>query len=214
MRVWDARTGRLLRQLDIGDLQVRGFRLSPDGKQVAALGFRFNEAEQQKYDIIQFSDVLTGKRQSSISWVGAKTDTKVLCYTPDGASIFTGSRDGTLRFWDVFTGEELLQRKLPKSDIQDMAVSPDGHQLVVITRRSVFQWEWLAGKEPQELNTGIDRPLSADFSPDGAWLASVRAASQVLSQRQVGSCVRQTGGVGLGRADGEPGEKVQPWYKC
>jgi len=49
-----------------------------------------------------------------------------VAFAPDGTTLASGSRDGTVKLWDVKTGD--LQRTLtgPEARIESLAYAPDG----------------------------------------------------------------------------------------
>jgi WD40 repeat protein len=52
--------------------------------------------------------------------------------TPDGTALFTGSKDGRVKMWDVATYEMLLDVPACQVAINDLAVSPDGTYVVTV----------------------------------------------------------------------------------
>ena len=65
-------------------------------------------------------------------------------FTPDGKTLVSGAYDGTIRFWDLATGE-------PKSTFQHgaraMAFSPDGSILATNWANGVRLWRAATEKE-------------------------------------------------------------------
>jgi WD40 repeat protein len=52
-----------------------------------------------------------------------------VAFAPDGKTLATGGRDGTVRLWDAATGKEIEEFTIPKGEITSVAFSPDGQIL-------------------------------------------------------------------------------------
>jgi WD40 repeat protein len=60
---------------------------------------------------------------------GHKGRVEALAFSPDGATLATGSWDETVRLWDVPTGREKASYKWPVGKIFSLAFAPDGLRL-------------------------------------------------------------------------------------
>lgn len=141
---------------------------SPDGNLLACL-------EPSR---VQVWDLSTG----GLLWVGAVAPLAVerdglvlsgiqftdLLIPPDGSTVVAVLTDGTLREWDLKTGEEITT-VLVSEDHNRLAISPDGAWLAVnaYLAGETFIWD-LASREPVMV---LPRTRGAvAFSPDGQWL--------------------------------------------
>jgi RNA polymerase sigma factor (sigma-70 family) len=175
VRLWDADTGRPLRQLSTGDLHVRGAALSPDRKLAAVGGFTWKEDDDPGVGLIRILDLSTGKEVRRFSRGAERSDHFSMAFTPDGKILASLNASGTLRLEEIATGTELLRHKFPADILTDLTLSPDGKILAVATgpnTRKVFVWEWQAGLEPREIKATPRGALSVAFSPDGKTLAT------------------------------------------
>lgn len=133
-RVWEVSGGRQLLTLT-HSREVYGVAFSPDGRLIAS-GCRDKSA--------RVWEVASGRRAVAVTHGDA-----VLGVAFSSAGLLaTASADRTTRVWDSATGEQLLV--LPHDGIVDRAVfSPDGRQLVTVTRHKCVQvWQVVeAGRE-------------------------------------------------------------------
>jgi WD40 repeat protein len=105
--LWDATTGRLLRQLEedaaLGGINALAF--SPDGKTVAA---------GCSHGTIQVWEVISGKRRSR--FVGHRGAVVSLAFAPDGTALVSGGNDTTVLLWEVEGTRQSKPLPLPLSD--------------------------------------------------------------------------------------------------
>ncbi|KAF2716053.1 WD40 repeat-like protein, partial [Polychaeton citri CBS 116435] len=110
-----------------------------------------------------------------------------VAFSPDSKMLASGSYDGTVRLWEVATGEEVQKLEGYNGVIWAIAFSSDGKMLAsgsddMTVRlwemlasgsydRTVRLWEVATGKEVQKLE-GHGGVLAVAFSPDGKMLAS------------------------------------------
>ena len=91
--------------------------LSPDGARLAAAV----DWTVKLYDI--------AKKQERMTLKGHKGQVSTVAYSPDGATIATGSWDQTVRLWDAATGRERACFKWPVGKVFSLAYAPDGLRL-------------------------------------------------------------------------------------
>ena len=110
-------------------LVIRGIH-SPDGKTFGAVGFnrRVNLFDAATLKPIPPADRFT--RTSKYL--------NDMQFSPDGRRIATGSPDGTIRLWDVESGEELLKFQTRSAYYPGLAFSPDGMKLLVASGDEAF----------------------------------------------------------------------------
>jgi hypothetical protein len=93
---------------------------------------------------------------------------------PDGSWLASGSHDGTVRIWDVATGQERAALRDRASSVAAVAVAPDGSWLASGSRGGTVRiWDVATGQERAALQDRNNWAVAAlAVAPDGSWLAS------------------------------------------
>jgi WD40 repeat protein len=134
---------------------------SPDGTLLAAA---------REY-AVELRDGTTGRPLRVLA--GHTEAVQGLAFSPDGGRLASASRDGTVRIWDVPTGQ--VGRVLAVDGPRAVRFSPDGTRLAVAGYRGLFVLDPasgdIAGAEMVLApDTGFD---SVAFSPDGSLIAAL-----------------------------------------
>lgn len=120
LRLYDARTGRKLFDLDGGNAQAMPV-FSPDGKLLAGV---------DRGNAILLWDAATGQRLPSILQKGVQKAQ----FSPDGKRLFSTHQQGARWFlttWDALAGNSLHELAFPGDWQYSPALSPDGSRLVL-----------------------------------------------------------------------------------
>ena len=102
VRLWDAQTGELKRTWKVGGegRDVAGaVAFSPDGRLVASGSGVGEHAHQQRPGTLYLWDVGTGR--SLWEQVCHDGDVTSVAFLPDGKTLVSGSRDKTVKLWEV-----------------------------------------------------------------------------------------------------------------
>jgi WD40 repeat protein len=116
--LWDAGTGRFLRDLFERKLEVHSVAFAPDGKTLAA---------GSQDGVVRIWEV--AKAYLIRECAGPKGDIVAVAFSPDGKTIAAGSPDGTVRLWEAATGKERQRYKEHQAAVTALAFSPTGRQL-------------------------------------------------------------------------------------
>lgn len=163
IRLFDAASGKPIRQLRGHPHQIFSLAYSPDGRTLASGG----QAG------IALWDPTTGKllRQFSVN-PGQFTQVWSLAFTPDGKKLVSAGEDKRIRLWETEIGKEMRQFTGHTNDVRCAVLSPDGRTLASAADAEIRLWETATGKMIRRL-TGQKVSIRAlAFSPDGKLLAS------------------------------------------
>jgi WD40 repeat protein len=175
-----------------------GFRLSPDGRLVAAGGMSDGS--------VYIWNTSNGKRRFVLE--GHADEVRDVAFSPDGHYLASGSEDGTVRLWDVQTGKLARQITGFTQEINGVEFSADGSQLRVSFYVHPDQvWDMTTEQlQPYQATPIAPDPFAiflhqqgyieenlytqAQFSPDGGMLAV--ADGNILLWDVASQMVRQT----------------------
>jgi WD40 repeat protein len=119
VRLWDARTGRLLRRLGDPTEQVMAVALSPDGRHVAAGGGSTGGS-----GVVRVWDTASGRAVWSTD--DHKAEVLAIAYPPDGSSVATAAADGLVKIRDPKTGTVRRTLEGHEGGATSVAFSADG----------------------------------------------------------------------------------------
>jgi WD40 repeat protein len=170
-KVWDARSGQQLLELQGHTDGVTSVAFSPDGKRLAS-GF---------YDgTVKVWDAQTG--QQLLTHQGHTGPIRSVAFSPDGTRIAraSGGSDaqgnplpGEANVWDVRTGQQLLALQGHTLAVLSVAFSPNGTRIATSSEDwTVKVWDAQTGQELTALQGHTNWVKSVAFSPDGRTLAS------------------------------------------
>jgi len=158
-RIWDAQSGRKLREIPAHQEPILYATFSPDGKLVATAS---RDGSARTWDAVTGEPVGPPLRHDT--WVGYTS------FSPDGKRIVTAGFDHRARVWEVGTGRKLLPDLSHGDSVVSAEFSPDG-RLIVTACLDGMARVWAADtaqpfdRSPTLRHSG--RLHHASFSPDG-----------------------------------------------
>ncbi len=96
---------------------------------------------------------------------------KSVAFTPDGQYLLTGSRDKTIKLWELSTGRELRAYLGHESTINDLVILPGGkHFMSSSADKTAKMWDLQTGQLLKTFTGHTDYLTSVAVSPGGQYL--------------------------------------------
>jgi WD40 repeat protein len=161
VRVWDAKTGKELRQLVGATGTLQGLAVSADCK-LGAAGDTMNQ--------LRVWDLQTGAQTRQL--FGHTDFVRGVQFLPDGKRLVSVSDDKTLRIWDLATGNQLHLLNAHTQYINSLSLTKDGKRAVTASNDlSVAVWDLEKMLEVRRFKHN-DRAWAAAIAPDGKRVVS------------------------------------------
>ena len=178
VKVWDAATGKEIR--NFGDLPHRAgsVAFSPDGKQLAAGTFGASgelpdSALFSVWEIGSGKQILSAKMKEKISARDNPCNVRAVIYHPDGKHILTGSLDNKLRVWELSSGKLTETRAMKRRRGAGVAAFSSDARLLAFGGLGVVSiCEVATGKEIKSFPFEVKRIRALAFSRDNKWLVA------------------------------------------
>jgi eukaryotic-like serine/threonine-protein kinase len=168
-KVWDAKSWRLLRSIDLNFAFHKGIAWSSDSQRLA-WGDCADSSSTVYVWHMRTDKIQTLPGHTSSVWTVA--------WSPDGKQLASAGMDGTIRIWEPATGSCRHVMKV-SAYITAVAWSPDGKRLASAGWLQVQIWDAVSGQAL--LHDGL--PSAGRYlawSPDGKQLAVATQAGQCL----------------------------------
>ncbi|WP_103126401.1 serine/threonine-protein kinase [Nostoc cycadae] len=119
---------------------------------------------------------LTGKTSEMFltgTLTGHVKSVRSVVFSPDSKTLFSASRDNTIKVWNLATGKEIRTLEGHSKSVSTIAISPDSKTLFSASRDNTIKvWNITTGKEIRTLEGHSDSVNSIAISPDGKTLIS------------------------------------------
>jgi len=160
VKIWQTRTGHLIRSLSGHKDGVRAVLFHPDGAHLVTGGAdRF----------VKVWDLKTGKLHQTL--VGPREDVATISLNATGSRIAAGSEDGRIYVWDNETGELLRSISAHQDGALGVAFTPNGRLVSGGADQTVKIWG--KGDTPLRSIAGHEAPVtSVAINPGGTTAAS------------------------------------------
>jgi len=123
IQIWNTATGRLVCRIHGPRPPIRNAVISPQGRQLVV--------SVERDHVAHLFDCTTGAEQLL---AGHRDFVSGLDFSPDGATLATGSMDGTIRLWDTRSGQTTATLPGHLTEATAVAFSPDGRTLASLGR--------------------------------------------------------------------------------
>ncbi len=150
IRIWDAKTGALLKTLTGHANHVECVAYSPDGTKLVSVSPTGNKR-------IHIWDAETGAFLRTLKRF--LHSAAMVAFSPDGKMLAGAGKDRTIRVWEFFSGE-ILQTYTTDGSVLSIAFSPDGAALASSSRR-------LRGKDAVQIWDAPSAPAGASVRIEG-----------------------------------------------
>lgn len=146
-------------------------RFAPDGKSIAICGER--AARLITMPAANSPEPVGAIRRNFEGPAGHSDLVTSVAFAPDGKSIATGSRDNSVRLWDITTGQPTRTFYGHSGEVRALAFAPKGHQLASAGDDQVVRLWDLEPSLPAATASGHRGPVwSVDFFRDSRRLVT------------------------------------------
>jgi Caspase domain/WD domain, G-beta repeat len=169
VRVRDAFTNELVRELRSAGPSIYDLAFSPDGTLLATGG---------RDGAVGLCEIATGKKLRSRKPGGAAV--RAVAFSPDGGLVLSAHEDGVARLWDVPALGRVSELAADGETIFAAVFSPDGTLIAAACADGAIRvWSTVSGEPLTVLRRHAGWATSVAFTPDGARLASSGADGSV-----------------------------------
>jgi len=161
VRIWDARTGMLLRSIAPGN-RCGAARFAPDGATVATGDVSGS---------VRLWNTANGSLLRTLS--GHSSTIRSVVYSPDGQSLASASKDATIKLWRATDGALLRTLGGHAQGANVVAFSPAGDTVASGGEDALVRlWNVASGQLLRTFTGHVSHVWSVAFSSDGSLLAS------------------------------------------
>ncbi|GGO45978.1 nSTAND1 domain-containing NTPase [Streptomyces lasiicapitis] len=162
VKLWDARSHRLLATLTGHTDVVNTVAYSPDGRTLATAS---NDRSVKLWDARSHRLLATLTGHTNMA--------EAVAFSPDGRTLASAGSDRTVRLWDARTYQERAVLTGHTDAVLRLAFSPDGHMLATAdSGRTTRLWDTSTHKSLAVLAGRTGAVTTVAFSPDGRTLAT------------------------------------------
>ena len=176
IRLWDTETGQHKTTLEKPGFLANSIAFSPDGDTIATGGWDKDIDRGLWTGAVRLWDAATGEHKEE--FIKEHTNRVfTVAYSPDGASLISGSEDGKIFLWNTSTGQ--LKASLTGYPYA-IAFSPDSSRLAIASQeKKIRLYDPVSGECRSILTEHTDRICNLIFNPDGKTFAGMGENSTI-----------------------------------
>jgi len=184
IKVWDARTKKLLHGWQGHDATVTGLAFSPDGELLASSSLSFDFG-------VRLWNARNGTLITTLDWPGAGA--RAIAFDRSGRFLAAAGNAGVVCVWKMPERSKAWASVTHQQDrIHSVAFSPDGNQLATGGDDSVLRiWEAASGLKVAETRLASEL-FSIAYDPSGRLIAVATEEGEISLLDPKTLCVRQT----------------------
>jgi WD40 repeat protein len=169
IRLWDAATHEMLKEISLPSRELYSVCISPDGRSLASGGRGIGATI---VSVILSEESGNGQQLNPIPLLGHTGSVMVVCFSPDGARVASGSKDKTVRLWSACDGRLIHELIGHEDGLCAVVYSPDGRWLVSSGWDPTIRvWDANSGDLLKTLKSD-SAAHALSFSPDSGRLAT------------------------------------------
>jgi RNA polymerase sigma factor (sigma-70 family) len=135
--VWDVASGRPIHRLEQRDVYCRALAFSPTCKELAIALEQINQVPVSS--TVTLIDVPTGRIKRSFA---VPQQLMTMAYSPEGRTLAIGAGEGSLRLWEVASGQPRYALKGHRLSLHALVYAPDGAFLAASSYDApTFVWD-------------------------------------------------------------------------
>jgi WD40 repeat protein len=170
-RVWDPATGKLLRRIDIPTKTPSGWYLDLAVPGTERLTVVTGERGDKRNGVVRTLDAISGKEITRKEFQLPAYPSGVVL-SPDGKKLAAGMRDGTVRFFDMDGGKELLSISA-EGDFFKLAWGPQGKLIAFAVEGVIRVHDSATGAKVRQWKQEGVYVHFLEFSADGRLLLTL-----------------------------------------
>ncbi|MCA1392046.1 caspase family protein [Bradyrhizobium sp. IC3123] len=184
LKLWDARSGKILRTFSAHTDAINAIAFSKDGERIAT-GSTDKTVR-----------VWNAKDGTLIQTLGASSSVEAVTFSPDGRQVLSGDYSNSAILWDVERSAAVYTLREHVNAVHDVDMSPDGSLAASASSdHTVRVFDVASGKTRHVLRSHKDAVLSVRFSPDGKIIATGSSDKTIkLWDVKTGDLIKTIGG--------------------